>query len=64
MCFDIRNKDLISLDVYEEWGETIKRDEDIRNLSLSAMQIILLAINKESDTWTIIYFEKDKLAIC
>ena len=48
-------------DLYERWGEEFKHDEAIRNASLSAMQFMLLAKNKEWDTCPMIYFEKDKI---
>lgn len=48
-------------DLYERWGEEFRHDEAIRNASLSAMQFMLLAKNKEWDTCPMIYFEKDKI---
>jgi len=47
--------------LYEGWGERFKHDEAIRNASLSAMQFMLLAKNKDWDTCPMIYFEKDKI---
>ncbi|HEX9026149.1 MAG TPA: nitroreductase family protein [Clostridium sp.] len=47
--------------LYEGWGEGFKHDEAIRNASLSAMQFMLLAKNKDWDTCPMIYFEKDKI---
>ena len=48
--------------LYEGWGEDFKHDEAIRNASLSAMQFMLLAKNKDWDTCPMIYFEKDKIS--
>lgn len=48
--------------IYEGWGEGFKHDEAIRNASLSAMQFMLLAKNKDWDTCPMIYFEKDKIS--
>lgn len=48
--------------LYEGWGEGFKHDEAIRNASLSAMQFMLLAKNKEWDTCPMIYFDKDKIS--
>lgn len=47
--------------LYEGWGESFKHDEAVRNASLSAMQFMLLAKNKDWDTCPMIYFEKDKI---
>ena len=48
--------------LYEGWGESFQHDEAIRNASLSAMQFMLLAKNKDWDTCPMIYFEKDKIS--
>jgi putative NAD(P)H nitroreductase len=48
--------------LYEGWGEGFKHDEAIRNASLSAMQFMLLAKDKDWDTCPMIYFEKDKVS--
>lgn len=48
--------------LYEGWGESFQHDEAIRNASLSAMQFMLLAKNKEWDTCPMIYFDKDKIS--
>ena len=48
--------------LYEGWGESFQHDEAVRNASLSAMQFILLAKNKDWDTCPMIYFEKDKIS--
>lgn len=47
--------------LYEGWGESFQHDEAIRNASLSAMQFMLLAKNKDWDTCPMIYFDKDKI---
>jgi putative NAD(P)H nitroreductase len=47
--------------LYEGWGESFQHDEAIRNASLSAMQFMLLAKNKDWDTCPMIYFDKDKM---
>ena len=47
--------------LYEGWGDEFKHDEAIRNASLSAMQFMLLAKNKDWDTCPMIYFDKDKM---
>ena len=48
--------------LYEGWGESFQHDEAVRNASLSAMQFMLLAKNKDWDTCPMIYFEKDKIS--
>lgn len=47
--------------LYEGWGESFQHDEAIRNASLSAMQFMLLAKDKDWDTCPMIYFDKDKI---
>ena len=47
--------------LYESRGESFQYDEAIRNASLSAMQFMLLAKNKDWDTCPMIYFEVDKI---
>src|SRR5471030_1633139 len=48
--------------LYEGWGESFQHDEAVRNASLSVMQFMLLAKNKDWDTCPMIYFEKDKIS--
>ncbi|EQB89422.1 putative NAD(P)H nitroreductase [Clostridium punense] len=48
--------------LYEGWGESFQHDEAIRNASLSAMQFMLLAKNKNWDTCPMIYFDKEKIS--
>ncbi|RJG23741.1 nitroreductase family protein [Paenibacillus thiaminolyticus] len=49
-----------TLRFYEERGETFKRDEAIRNASLSAMQFMLAAKAKGWDTCPMIGFDPEK----
>ncbi|WP_042169360.1 nitroreductase family protein [Paenibacillus gorillae] len=47
---------------YEERGETFKRDEAIRNASLSAMQFMLIAKDKGWDTCPMIGFDANAVS--
>ncbi|MBB3113590.1 putative NAD(P)H nitroreductase [Paenibacillus phyllosphaerae] len=46
---------------YEQGGETFKRDEAIRNASLSAMQFMLIAKDKGWDTCPMIGFDAEAM---
>lgn len=48
-------------DLYNPGGEAFKRDEAIRNASLSAMQFMLIAKDKGWDTCPMIGFDSQKL---
>lgn len=48
--------------LYEGRGEAFMRDEAIRNASLSAMQLMLLAKEKGWDTCPMIYFDPEGVA--
>ncbi len=48
--------------LYKGWGKSFQHDEAVRNASLSAMQFMLLAKNKDWDTCPMIYFEEDKIS--
>lgn len=57
--FDRQNEDVLQM--YEGRGEGFQRDEAIRNASLSAMQLMLIAKDLNWDTCPMIGFDPDKL---
>lgn len=57
--FDMEVESVTSF--YEHGGDTFKRDEAIRNASLSAMQMMLIAKDQGWDTCPMIGFDAEKL---